>query len=193
MSIIIDDLGKRLGARLRAEREERGWSLTDLAGRAGVSRATINNIERGLTSPTAALLGKLSGAFGLTMSTLLARAEAAQAGRLLRAAEQPVWRDPKSGYVRRHVAPAPGSDLPLDVVKVEMPPGAEVAFPAASYVFIRQIVWIVSGELEIREGETLHRLLPGDSLEFGAPDDCRFANPGAEPCVYAVIVLRTER
>ena len=71
-----DDIDNRIGASIRAERESRGWSLTELAARAAVSRAMIHKVERGDSSPTANLLGKLSGAFGLSMSTLLARAEA---------------------------------------------------------------------------------------------------------------------
>ena len=78
-----DDIDNRIGASIRAERESRGWSLTELAARAAVSRAMIHKVERGDSSPTANLLGKLSGAFGLSMSTLLARAEAA-GGQLLR-------------------------------------------------------------------------------------------------------------
>lgn len=65
MPLSPDTLDVRLGARLRAEREGRGWSLTDLAERSGVSRATISRVERGAASPTAALLGRLSGALGL--------------------------------------------------------------------------------------------------------------------------------
>src|ERR1700732_1757820 len=127
MSIIMDDLDSRLGARIRTEREGRGWSLTDLAQRAGVSRAMINKVERGDASPTASLLGRLSGAFGLTLSTLLAGTEAGRPGRLVRAEDQLQWTDPATGYVRRQVAPGPGSDLPLDVVQVELPAGASVS------------------------------------------------------------------
>ncbi|MCL7708626.1 helix-turn-helix transcriptional regulator, partial [Enterobacter kobei] len=76
---------------MRVERETRGWSLSELAERAGVSRAMIHKIERGESSPTATLLGRLSGALGLSMSTLIARAEMNE-GRLLRFADQPVWR-----------------------------------------------------------------------------------------------------
>src|SRR5262249_61830491 len=132
MSTIVDDLDTRLGARIKLEREGRGWSLTDLAQRSGVSRAMINKVERGEASPTASLLGRLSGAFGLTLSVLLARTEVNRTGRLVRADDQPRWIDPATGYVRRQVAPAPGSDLPLDLVQVELPAGASGGFSAAA-------------------------------------------------------------
>src|SRR3569832_187853 len=128
MSHIIDSLDTRLGSRLRLEREARGWSLSDLAARSGVSRAMINKVERGESSPTAALLGRLSGAFGLTLSALLARTEGAPGGRLMRAANQPRWQDPATGYVRTQIAPAPGSALPAELPRVVLPPGALVFF-----------------------------------------------------------------
>lgn len=186
----MDDIDKSLGERIKAEREARGWSLSVLAERSGVSRAMINNVERGAASPTAALLGRLSGAFGLTLSTLLARAEAAQRARLVRAADQPAWQDPLTGYTRRQVAPGPGSDLPLEVIEVELPPGAEIAYPAAAYAFIRQATWVLKGSLTIREGALTHELREGDSLEFGPPAECAFRNGTQEPCRYAVVVLK---
>ena len=177
----------RLASRIRLEREARGWSLAELAKRSAVSKAMISKIERGEASPTAALLGRLSGAFGLTVSTLLARSEL-RGGRLLRAGEQPQWRDPVTGYVRRHVSPA--SDLPLDLVRVELPAGAEVEYPASAYAFIRQLVWVLDGRLTFVEGESVHDMLAGDCLELGPPADCVFRAPGPGPSVYLVVVLR---
>jgi transcriptional regulator with XRE-family HTH domain len=190
MSTIVDDLDTRLGARVKIERAGRGWSLTDLAQRSGVSRAMINKIERGEASPTAALLGRLSGAFGLTLSALLARTEVNRAGRLARADDQLRWRDPATGYVRRQVAPAPGSDLPLELVHVELPAGAAVGFPAAAYAFVRQLVWVLDGTLTFVEGEATHTLAAGDCLELGPPSDCTFRNDRKRPCRYAVAILR---
>jgi len=180
----------QLATRIRVEREARGWSLTELAERSGVSRAMINKVERGESSPTATLLGRLSGALGLTMSTLLARAEAGTGGRLLRKADQPLWQDPATGYVRRQVAPAVGSDLPLDLVHVELPAGASVAFPAAAFAFVRQIVVVLQGKLSFLEGEATHRLSEGDCLELGPPADCTFRNDSGRTCTYLVGVIR---
>lgn len=187
MSIIVDDPTPRLAARLREEREARGWSLADLAERSGVSRAMISKVERGEASPTAALLGRLSGAFGLTLSSLLARAEL-QGGRLLRAADQPQWRDPETGYVRRHVSPA--SDLPVELIQVDLPAGASVTFPASAYVFLRHLIWVMKGRLTFTEGGIVHEMGPGDCIALGPPTECTYRAPGPKLCSYLVVVMR---
>jgi transcriptional regulator with XRE-family HTH domain len=181
-----DDLDRRIGARIRIEREGRGWSLSELAERASVSRAMIHKVERGDSSPTANLLGKLSGAFGLSMSTLMARAEISH-GRLLRKADQPLWTDPETGYLRRHVSPR--SDMPLDLVQITLPAGKAVPMPASAYAFLRQLVWVLDGELVFVEGQVQHEMQEGDCLELGPPVDCIFKNASNRGCVYVVAVL----
>jgi transcriptional regulator with XRE-family HTH domain len=186
----VDEAAQRLAAGLKAEREARGWSIAELAARSGVSRAMISKLERAEASPTAALLGRLSGPFGLTVSALLARAEGmATGGVLARAAAQARWRDPGTGYLRRQLSPA-GADPEL--VRVELPPGAVVPFPAASYTLLRgQCIWLLEGELVFREGATTHRLAPGDCLALGPPQDCAYENPSAtQPSIYVVAVAR---
>lgn len=186
MNTIEDTLNQRISARIRIERESRGWSLSELAERAGVSRAMIHKIERGDSSPTATMLGRLSGAFGISMSTLIARAEM-QEGKLLRFENQPVWHDPQTHYLRRHVSPR--SDLPIDLVQVELPPGSDIPMPASSYALARQLIWLQQGELLFIEGDTQHAMQAGDCLELGPPNDCRFVNHTDKPCIYLVVRL----
>ena len=188
MSTIPDDSEARLAARLRTEREGRGWSIADLATWSGVSRAMISKIERGEASPTAALLGRLSAAFGLTMSQLFARIEGG-GGRVLRAAEQPAWRDPATGFVRRSLSPPEGA--PVELVWGEMPPGAGVAYPSESYRFLldQQIV-VLDGRLTVLLGHETHVLGPGDCIRFGPPRDSAIRIDGPVLCRYLVAVLR---
>ena len=179
--------GDHLAARLRVEREARAWSIGELAARSGVSRAMISKVERNAASPTAALLGRLSAAFGLTLLTLLARSEtdASGDGRVSRAVRQARWTDPATGYVRRAISP-PGA-MP-ELVQVELPPGARIAYPKSAFTFLRgQCVWVLSGALEFVEGAATHRLRRGDCLALGPPNDCSFGNPSAATsCVYLV-------
>ncbi|MET3579413.1 transcriptional regulator with XRE-family HTH domain [Mesorhizobium robiniae] len=187
MTDIANDLSSSIGRRIRSERALRDWSLAELADRSGVSKAMLSTIERGKTSPTATLLVRIAAAFGMTLSTLIARAEL-QGGGLLREGDQPVWRDPATGYIRRHLSPV--SDMPLELIRVTLPAGAKVSFPAASYAFIRQQIWLISGRLEFTEGDIVHGLEPGDCLALGAPTDCTFHAPGPYAADYLVALAR---
>ena len=187
MSTIVTDVTAPLAARLKTEREARGWSVAELAERSGVSRAMISKVERAEASPTAALLGRLSGAFGLTLSALLARAESAS-GRLSRRAAQAQWTDPQTRYRRRTVSPTTGG--PLEIVEIELPAGAEVSFPAAAYTFRYHQILVLSGTLSLIEGGVEHTLAKGDCLELGPPAPVTYANRTARACSYLVALVR---
>jgi transcriptional regulator with XRE-family HTH domain len=161
-------------------------SAAALAARSGVSRAMIGKVERAEAQPTAALLGRLSGALGLTLSELVARAES-EGRRLSRARDQPTWADPDSGYRRRAVSP---SRRPLELVEVELPAGAEASFPADAYAFVHQQIWVLEGRLHLREGSEDHELGPGDCLALGPPAPCAVANRTGERCRYLVALTR---
>jgi transcriptional regulator with XRE-family HTH domain len=186
MSNKIDSLSAAIAERLRFERETRGWTLSDLAERAGVSKAMISKIERVETSPTAVLLGRLAGAFGITLSKLLAHSEEPPR-RLVRSGDQPMWTDPATGYIRTRITPI--SAHPIEVVAVELPAGARVAFPASSFVFIQQSIWVTSGKLTFSEGPEVHQLKQGDCLQLGPPADCVFANESKVQTNYVVVLL----
>ena len=192
-SIVSDELDGRIAARLLAERASRGWNLEQLAERSGVSRAMISKVERGESSPTAAVLGRLSAAFGLTLSQLLARAEQGAARLLNREGEQERWRDPDTGFERRALTP-PGSTSPLELVWGELPSKARVDYPASAFTFIEdQQIVVITGRLTFTQGAQVYQLRAGDCLCLGPPADCRFENPGGAPCRYVVAVLRRNR
>lgn len=195
-----DDAGadeqRALGERLQRLRTERKWSLTELAEESGVSRAMINRVERGVSSPTATILGRLSGAFGLTISQLLDEALEHEVPRatdpddargIQRGATAESWTDPDTGYRRRPVSSAV---FPADVTEVRLPAGREVAYPASAYAFLRHCIWVVDGVLELVVGGESTRLAAGDRIELGDPADVVYRNPGDGPTRYVVVVVR---
>ena len=192
MEIVADQddlaLNSRLAARLAALRAERGWSLDQLAQRAAIARATLSRLERGETSPTAALLGRLCTAYGRTMSRLLAEVEAEPA-KLLRAEEQPVWTDPETGYVRRSVSP-PASGFDAELVEARLPGGADIAYAAPGVQGLEQHIWVLAGALELTVEGVSHLLSPGDCLRFRLFGPTRFRAPTAAGAHYALVVCR---
>ena len=184
---MTDLLTTRLAETVRAARSSRDLSVAGLAERSGISRAMISKIERGEVQPTAALLSRLSGALGMTLSELIARAEGDDR-RLARAVDQMVWTDPDTGYRRRAVSPPAGG--PLELVEVWLPAGARVTVAAEAYTFIHQQIWVLDGRLRFHEGAEVHELDAGDCLQLGPPAPCAFVNPTDRPCRYLVAVAK---
>src|SRR5688500_11380086 len=60
-----------IGPRLRALREGMDLSLRDLAERTGVSAPMLSQVERGETSPTLAVAGRIAAGLDLSLSQLL--------------------------------------------------------------------------------------------------------------------------
>ncbi len=72
---MADSLEHRFGAVIRRRRIQRSLGQEDFAHQAGLHRTHVSMIERGLRSPTLAVLQKLATALSTTMASLLEEAE----------------------------------------------------------------------------------------------------------------------
>src|SRR3954468_1136669 len=70
---LIDQLEAQIhiGPRIRALRDAMDLSLRDLAERSGVSAPMLSQVERGETSPTLAVAGRIATGLDLSLSQLL--------------------------------------------------------------------------------------------------------------------------
>lgn len=182
-----ESVDARLGARLTELRAERGWSLGELAERSGVSRSTLSRAERAEISPTASLLNRLCHVYGRTMSQLLSEVEAEPA-LLVRAAEQPVWEDRSSGFVRRSVSP-PHAGLRAEVVEGRLAAGADIAYDRPPVPGLEQHIWVLEGALDVTVQETEHHLDAGDCLRMRVWGATRFRCPGPGAVRYVLAVV----
>ena len=190
MADTATDLNGRIAERVRELRATHGLSLDALATRSGVSRSMISLVERGESSPTAVVLEKLATGLGVTMAAMFDAPSTAGApgGPIARRADQPLWRDPGSGYLRRNVSP-PGAPQPMQIVEVEFPPRARVAFETgARDVRIQQQVWVLQGTIDVTVGAERHRLRDGDCLAMQLDRPTMFHNPTRKPARYAVVI-----
>ncbi|WP_328492738.1 XRE family transcriptional regulator [Streptomyces sp. NBC_00414] len=184
-----DPMDVRLGARLAELRAERGWSLGELAERSGVSRSTLSRAERAEISPTAALLNRLCAVHGRTMSRLLSEVEAeAEPVPLVRAADQAVWEDRASGFVRRSVSP-PHAGLRGELVEGRLAAGADIAYDRPPVPGLEQHIWVLDGRLEVTAQDAEHRLDTGDCLRLRVWGPTRFRCPGPQDARYALAVV----
>jgi transcriptional regulator with XRE-family HTH domain len=182
------DINEQIASRVRQLRAARAMSLDALAERSGVSRSMISLIERGEASPTAVVLEKLAGALDITLAALFERPEA-PAGPVSRRAQQAVWRDPDSGYVRRNVSPG-GQVTPIQIVEVEFPPGAHVAYDSgARRPSVHEQVWVLDGRIEVTVGAQTHALETGDCLAFVLDRPTAFRNRTKKTARYAVVIV----
>ncbi|MGX1911946.1 helix-turn-helix domain-containing protein [Streptomyces phaeochromogenes] len=182
-----DPVDARLGVRLAELRAERGWSLGELAERSGVSRSTLSRAERAEISPTASLLNRLCGVYGRTMSQLLSEVEAEPA-LLVRAADQAVWQDRASGFVRRSVSP-PHAGLRGELVEGRLAAGADIAYDRPPVPGLEQHIWVLEGRLEVTAQDTGHRLDAGDCLRLRVWGPTRFRSTGPEDARYVLAVV----
>ena len=184
----IEAMDAKLAERLAAARAARGQTLDELAEASGVSRAMISRIERGESSPTAMVLGRLAAGLDVSLSSLFAEVEG-PVEPLAKVERQPVWRDPETGYIRRNVAP-PCTGSSQEVVRVELPPGARVAYPAASYAQRDHHILLLSGRLRFGNGARVFDLEAGDCLWLPEVADSWYFNPGPGPAEYLVMIVR---
>ena len=188
---VASDLNQRIAERVRELRARQGLSLEALASKSGVSRSMISVIERGESSPTAVVLEKLAAGLGVMLASLFdapAAAGPAATGPVARRDDQPLWRDPASGYLRRNVSPA-GVPQPMQIVEVHFPAGGRVAFETGVRdVHVHQQVWVLDGAIDVTLGTERHRLREGDCLAMQLDRPTMFHNPTRKPARYAVVI-----
>jgi transcriptional regulator with XRE-family HTH domain len=186
------DINARIAARVSALRREHDLSLDALATKCDVSRSMISLIERGQSSATAVVLEKLAAGLGVPLSSLF-EDPAPTASPLVRRAEQPEWRDPQSGYLRRNVSPS-NTVSPIQIVEVEFPAGARVAYESGTRdtrvhgTRIHHQIWVLEGRIDVTVGDDTWSLDHGDCLAFELNKPTAYHNPHRKPARYAVVI-----
>jgi len=182
-----DTLNDRIAQRVRDLRGASGLSLDALATHCGISRSMISLIERGESSPTAVLLEKLASGLGVPLAALFDPPRPS-ASPVARAVDQPSWRDPRSGYVRRNVSPS-GVGSQIQIVEVTFPAKARVSYETGPREpVMHQQVWVIEGAIDITVGDERHQLGAGDCVAMVLDKPIMFHNPHKVDARYAVVL-----
>lgn len=177
-----------IGEEIKARRQGKGLTLDGLAGRSGVSRAMLSEIERGVKNPTIRVASQIAAGLETTVAALLGEvADDERAPVVVRRADRPTLLDPQSGVARQELSPA-YQGRGVEVLWYTIPAGGRTrAFPPLRPGTVAQLV-LIQGTLACTIGAHGPTLGEGDALYFPADQPYAFANPGPAPCHYLLIL-----
>jgi transcriptional regulator with XRE-family HTH domain len=190
MAAEANELSKLIGSRVRDHRARRGWTLEDLAGRSGVSRRMLVNIEQASANPSIATLLRISDALGIGLPALV-DADRSAVLRVIRSGQAPVlWRGPSGGS-----AVLVAGTEPPDVVELwdwSLAPG-ESHHSEAHAAGTRELLLVLEGQVRVQAGAAEHVLSVGDSATFRSDIQHSYCNPargaGAKRARFALTVF----
>ncbi len=177
------DPAANLAANVKALRETRGLTQSQMAKAAELPRPTWANLETGAANPTLSVLMKVAGALQVTLEELVGAPRAS--ARLYRASELPQNKRGKAIIRRLLPDPIPG----LELERMEFPPGA--AFAGVPHTAgTREYFTCESGSLELSAGGERWQLEPGDVVVFRGDQRHGYRNPGRDTAVaYSAVSL----
>jgi transcriptional regulator with XRE-family HTH domain len=179
-----------LGARVKALREAMNLSLRDLAERSGVSAPMLSQVERGETSPTLQVAGRIAAGLDLRLSQLL-RLDEGGAVSVVRRGER---RKGPNGGRRGHsyeilTPPLPGQRAELS--RHVLSAGAVTGGPGDPPMHepgSRETALVESGSVALVCDGASYELEAGDTVTFDADLPHHFENPGPEEAILLAVV-----
>jgi XRE family transcriptional regulator, regulator of sulfur utilization len=176
-----------VGPRVRALREGMDLSLRDLAERSGVSAPMLSQVERGETSPTLSVAGRIAAGLELTLSQLL-RLDESDGVTVVRASDR--LGVERGGHSYEVATPAlPGQRAELTIHALD--PGAATGGPDDPPMHepgSRETALVTEGRVRLVCDREAYDLEEGDAVTFDADLPHHFENPGAEPARFHAVV-----
>jgi transcriptional regulator with XRE-family HTH domain len=176
-----------VGARVRALRDSMDLSLRDLAERSGVSAPMLSQVERGETSPTLAVAGRIAAGLDLTLSQLL-RLDEGQHVVITRQAER--RKRKRAGHqVEELTPPLPGqrADVSIHRLQADAATGGPDD-PPLHEPGSRETAIVLAGAPTLVIDGTEHELRQGDSVTFDADLPHHFENRRGEEASFLAVV-----
>jgi transcriptional regulator with XRE-family HTH domain len=179
--------GPALGPRIRALREAMGLSLRDLGQRSGVSAPMLSQVERGETSPTIAVAGRIAAGLELSLSQLLRLDEAGDVV-VVRRGERRVGGTAGHSF-ELLTPPLPGQRAEVGLHRLA--PGAVTGGatdPPMHEPGSRETAFALRGRLTLVCDGRAHALDEGDAVTFDADLPHRFENRDEREAEFLAVV-----
>jgi transcriptional regulator with XRE-family HTH domain len=176
-----------VGRNVRSERSRRNWTLDDLAGRSGVSKGMLIQVEQARSNPSIATICRLASALGVTVASLVEAPELPST-RVVRADEGVVLWTGKAGSASKLLV-GTGSADPVELWDVRLAPGdgyGGTPHPAGT----QELGLVIDGELTLEVDGVEFRVGAGDAAAFVADRPHSYHNRGGEPLRFTMVVAQ---
>lgn len=170
---------RNIGKRLRAARKVSGLVIDEVAGKTGLSRAYISQVETGKASPSLQTIDRLAAALGIQVSSLFTtddfNAQLTRAGDRLVVQYGAADTAPENRK-RVHFLSAPNRELEL--VILEIPVGVAAGPPNQQGHAGEEAFYVLEGRVKAVIGGHSYIVEEGDSLHWSATIPHRTVNIG---------------
>jgi transcriptional regulator with XRE-family HTH domain len=179
-------LATAIGARVKQERQARGWTLDQLAGAASVSRRMVVSVEQGAVNPSVGTLLRLSDALGVGLPALVEPPESKSVKVVRNGEGAALWSGAAGG---RGVLVA--GTTPPDVVELwdwSLGPGDRHASEAHA-AGTKELVHVLDGAITVDVEDEVFALEAGDAMAFPGDAGHAYANPHQESARFSLAVF----
>lgn len=182
----VGEVTAAVAEHVRALRTARGWSLDELAGRSGVSKGMVVQIEAARTNPSVGTLCRLADAFGVPIGRLLEPATE-RVVHVAAADQAPVlWRGHLGGFGR--LLASTGGTTGVELWEWRLAPG-ENHRSADHARGTRELVHVLTGSVTVSVDGTDYEVHSGQTIEFQADHWHAYRNCGTEPVRLVMVVV----
>jgi len=183
----IEHTVSEIGAKVARARSERGWSLAQLAQRAGLSTAAVHKIEKSGMTPTIASLMKIAAALGKSVAYFVNEPETPDVI-VVREDERGYVFTSKHGLELRNFTGRYGA-FAMAGAEATVEPRADsgptpMAHPG------EELVIMLEGRMEFTVAGKTHEVGAGDSIHFRTVQPHSWRNPCDEPARAMWLVVR---
>jgi transcriptional regulator with XRE-family HTH domain len=167
----------RLGARIRSLRQARRLTLRAVADQAGVTESFLSQVERDVTSPSIATVGRIARALDLSIAQLFA--EEPSTGRVVRREARRRVAYPGLKSVDEFLTANMAGRLQVIMSTIE--PGGGTGEEPYTHDSDEEVVVVLAGVLDLWVGDEHYVLREGDSIQFPSRLPHWNMNRGAVP------------
>ncbi len=182
-----EPLNSQVSERVKAQRQQRGWSLEQLAASSGVSRSMLSQIERGEANPTLAVTCKIAQSFGMSLAEFVDVPGAGVAIHVVRADDRAALYRSDEHCEIRTLSPL-HLEKDVEFYQVRLKSGGAL-HSAPHFQGTREFLTVEQGRLRITSGTESIDLNRGDSASYRADVPHALLNLGKTDATVFLVVI----